>query len=242
MERAMNMLFPACLAGSMIREEERRRIAREIHDEFGQQLLALRMDLLALKQRLRRVRHDALVEPVLHQLDTASASMRALVRGLRPAAVELGLRAAFEWQCRELEQRSGIAGTLEWGIGDRPLPDWHAIALYRILQESFINMRRHAGADQARVRVIIDGGCVVLSVSDNGRGFDPECLDRSCSSGLRAMRERAVELGGDFYVNSAPGRGTCVTVRLPLERPAPRCACPYCRPSPLSGACAASLD
>ncbi|HJV84706.1 MAG TPA: sensor histidine kinase [Noviherbaspirillum sp.] len=201
-----------------IREDERKRIARDIHDELGQQILVLRMDLLRLRDCIADAHPQlqTVIEDVLAQLDTTMQSVRAVIRGLRPALLDLGLRGATEWQCAEFMRRSGIACDLAWNVGDIVVNDHCATALFRTLQESLTNVHRHARASRVWVTVYIDNKHIVMTVSDNGIGSAPVEHARTNSFGLSCMRERITALGGKLAIDSAVHEGMTLTVSLPL--------------------------
>jgi signal transduction histidine kinase len=203
--------------GESIREDERRRIARDIHDELGQQLLVLKMDVVLLRERVAATHPqlDGAVAGVLMQLDTAMRSMRAVIRGLRPAVLEPGLRAAVEWQCAEFMRHSGIVCDLAWSAGDIAVNDRCATALFRTLQESLTNVRRHAQATRVQIDVRHDGGMIVMTVSDNGIGILPYDGAKKAAFGLSGMRERIYALGGELAIHGTAHGGVTLTASLP---------------------------
>jgi signal transduction histidine kinase len=201
------------------REEERVRIAHEIHDELGQALTALKLDLARLAPRLRP-EQKVLIESTATMVaiaNTAIESVRRITTELRtPVLDDLGLVAALEWQAQEFEQRTGIACRLTETVGGLAAGPALDTALFRICQEILSNVTRHASATAVEIRLEEDGGAVVLTVRDNGRGItDSEQVDRR-SLGLLAIRERAALLGGEATIVGRPGEGTSVTLRLPL--------------------------
>jgi PAS domain S-box-containing protein len=202
-----------------IREDEQRRIAYELHDQIGQSLTALKLDLGWLRGQLppavaaataaRVAAMDALVDDTLETARRVSAS-------LRPAILdELGLAAAIVGQCREFEQRSGVRCTTELP-SDADIPGRVALALFRILQEALTNVARHAGAQHVRITLTAEPAMATLAVADDGRGATQEELTRPLSLGLAGMRERTLAVGGRLTIDSAPGKGTTVIVRVPL--------------------------
>jgi signal transduction histidine kinase len=203
--------------GESVREDERKRIARDIHDELGQQLLVLKMDVVLLRERVAAT-HPQLngtVAAILRQLDTAMRSVRAVIRGLRPAVLDLGLRAAVEWQCAEFMRHSGIACDLAWSAGDIAVTDRCATALFRTLQESLTNVHRHAQATRVQIDVRHNGGMMVMTVSDNGIGILPGDCAKKDAFGLSGMRERIGMLGGELVIRSAAHDGVTLTASLP---------------------------
>lgn len=205
----------------MVKEEERKRIAREIHDELGQNLLALRLDLASLRSRAgeRHPRLSRRVEAALDNVDATIRSVRGIMNELRPAVLDLGLQAAFEWQVGEWRKRSGVACRLQ-------LPDEAVLAaigadvgmaLFRSLQESLLNVQRHAQASDVEVRLQGHGDRVELRVADNGVGIAPGQRDKNGSFGLIGIAERAAALGGHFHIEPyVAGRGCTLTIAFAL--------------------------
>jgi signal transduction histidine kinase len=207
------------LAGhqEVVREEERKRIAQEIHDDLGQQLLALRIDVSILQAS------QAGNPTIAPQLDNMQAtignlvqSVRAIINDLRPAVLDLGLHAAAEWQLNDFTQKTGIVSRLLADFQDIELPDTHATALFRVLQESLTNVSRHSGATEVNVRLQMQQSTLVMQISDNGHGI-PEDPKKPNSFGLRGMRERIVSLGGELEILSAPGQGVTVSASVPIR-------------------------
>lgn len=205
-------------------EEGRRRIAREVHDDFSQRLAALALELKATRKKLP----DG--DPQRSELDAIGGSMaelgedlRRLSHDLHPAALERrGLAAALRDHCSEIERRHGLR--LELGLSDAegsfpPLPPDVALGLYRIVQEALANTVRHAGAATAQVTLSVTGRVVHLAVADDGGGFDPGEAGRGDGLGLASIEERAQLLGGRCRIVSAPGDGTGIEVTVPLPAP-----------------------
>jgi signal transduction histidine kinase len=197
-------------------ESERRAISRELHDEIGQSLGALLVDLSRLSASLPPDRPEV-KEQVDRMKSVAESSVQA-VRNiallLRPSMLDdLGLGPALEWQGREVSRRSDIEVEVhaEGVPGDLP-PDY-ATTIYRLVQEALNNAVRHSGAKTAKVEVEPSGHRIRVRISDDGRGFDPK---RTRGLGILGMEERVKRLGGDFTVDSAPGRGTAILAELPL--------------------------
>lgn len=207
-----------------VREEERTRISREIHDELGQVLTGIRMDLDRLEERVRAAAlPDAAADSLLAKLasartlvDAGSETARRVSRQLRPSVLDvLGFRAAVEWQLDEFKMRSGLDAELIADDNLPELPEQQSVALFRILQETLTNVTRHAHATAVTVRLAREEGGYTLEVMDNGRGFDlPATSAVPHSLGLLGMRERAASIGGRMDVTSAPGHGTTVTVTI----------------------------
>jgi PAS domain S-box-containing protein len=203
-----------------VREEERTRIAREIHDELGQSLTAVKMDLAWLAGRLprRNAQMHERIRSTLALADSINQSVRRISTDLRPGILDLGLAAAVEWQIQEFQARTGIQCKLRLLTQEMFAPDV-STSLFRILQETLTNVARHAKATRVEVVKEKEGDRLVLRIRDNGRGFDPEDPSISKSLGLLGMRERAAMLGGQVNIASAPGKGTTVTAWIPLLSP-----------------------
>jgi len=201
-----------------VREQERTRIAREIHDELGQALTAVKMDLSWLAGRLSPRNGPLLgrIRSTLQLADSTIQSVRRISTELRPSVLDLGLAAALEWQAQEFQARTGIRCKLRLPAQGAVAPNV-STALFRIFQETLTNIARHAGATRAEVALQKQPDALVLRVRDNGRGFDPANSSSSKSLGLLGMRERAAILGGWVDIFSAPGKGTRVTAWIPLR-------------------------
>ena len=201
-----------------IREEERLHISREIHDELGQQLTVLKMDVSWLNKKV-----DAADGPVKQKLtellgliDTTVKTVRRIASELRPTLLDdLGIQAAMEWHLEEFARRSGIETSFDPPDGDVEVPDNLKIGLFRIFQESLTNVARHSGAGKVHVNLKEKDNHVFLTVRDNGRGFDEE-KTRKKTLGLLGMRERSTVMGGDYNISSVPGEGTTVRVVVPI--------------------------
>jgi signal transduction histidine kinase/DNA-binding response OmpR family regulator len=200
-----------------VQEAERRYLARELHDEIGQLLTALQ---LALDRHGRAPADPAPAGPCEAQalVRELLGRVREMSIDLRPAMLdELGLRPTVLWYCERYAARTGVRVAVKHAGVDRRFPAELETAAYRIVQESLTNVARHAGVPEATVRVWADPDTLHAQVEDHGAGFDPEAvLAAGSTSGLAGMRERALLLGGQLTVDSAPGGGTCVTAELPL--------------------------
>ncbi len=207
-----------------VREEERSRIARELHDELGVRLTCFKLDLARLQALMEEslFPRQKLTEKILSmtaQANTTIASVQRLVAELRPGVLDdLGLVAAIEWQCQNFERMSGIPCTCEAEEGEFKLDPQRAITAFRICQEALTNVVRHAKATAVSVRLEQSDGYLVLQIRDDGIGIPPGKLFDSRSFGLMGMRERADALKGQVRIAGEPGRGTTVTLRLPLEK------------------------
>jgi PAS domain S-box-containing protein len=200
-----------------VREEERKRIAREIHDELGQQLLALKIDVSILQGQLSHVPQAAAqLDSMLRSMGTLMQSMRAIINDLRPAVLDLGLHAAVEWQTREFQRKTGIACTLLSDGEDIVLSDACATALFRTLQESLTNVSRHAHASHVDVQLYATEESLLMRISDDGIGQLGR-QDKPEAFGLRGMRERIGSLGGKLTITAAPDQGVTVTAVIPLS-------------------------
>ena len=206
-----------------IREEERGRIARELHDELGVGLTCLKIDLSRLGgligERLAppdRAKVDEKIRGMKEQVDSTITSVQRIVAELRPGVLDdLGLVAAIEWQCRDFQRRTGIACCCTVSHEDLRVDPEHATAVFRICQEALTNVTRHARATEVQVRLEDEGVGLVLEVRDNGRGIPHERLADTKSFGLLGMRERAGLLGGDVQINTREGEGTTIRLHLP---------------------------
>lgn len=199
-----------------VQEEERRSLARELHDEVGQSLSALLVDLGEAQHYAPveiRPLHSAL-ESVKTLAETTISNIRNIMLLLRPSMLDdLGLMPALHWQARETTRTSNVRVQVLADDDDLELPDRHRTAVYRIVQEALRNVTRHAGATEASVTVRSRPGGVVVEVRDNGRGF---LTHTTKGVGLLGMKERVDHLDGAFDVVSTPGQGTVIRVDLPL--------------------------
>jgi signal transduction histidine kinase len=200
------------------REEERARVAREIHDELGQALTAIKIDLTALLPNVLADPRSNLQrqQTVFRLLDEAIQSVRRIATDLRPGVLDdLGLVAAIEWAVEEFQTRTGIQSCVSLPDSDIALDAQSATALFRILQEALTNVARHAGATRVTVRLAHEDGDLSLEVRDNGGGIREQQLAGGKSLGVLGMRERAILLGGQFSIGGTPENGTTVKVRIP---------------------------
>ncbi len=201
------------------REEERKHLAREAHDELGQILTALRMDLSLLDMRFGTL-DPALNAKVLEMkglLDRAIQGVRNVVSNLRPTALDMGLIPALESLCAEFAQHSGMDCVFHTREATLDLDETRTVAVFRIVQESLTNAMRYARATRVTVTLGRSRGVLGVEVQDNGQGFDPTAVSRAKSFGLLGMRERALALGGHVDIVSTPGKGVVVAVTIPLD-------------------------
>lgn len=204
-----------------VKEQERARIAREIHDDLGGNLTAIKMALAMLAARLPD-QQPALLERANYLDDLVDRTIEAVHRislDLRPTMLDLGLAAALEWQAREFEKQMGIACIFRCPEKEIVLEDDHATALFRIFQEALTNIAKHAGATRVTVALRRQRAHLNLEICDNGRGIAPADRLKPHSFGLRGMSERAKALGGTLSLSSAPGGGTMLTIKTRLATP-----------------------
>jgi signal transduction histidine kinase len=199
-------------------EEERKTLSRELHDEVGQMLTGLRMELASLEQ----LRDDPpnFTHHLAEAKSIAEQSLRAvrdLAVGLRPSVLDLGLLPALQWQARHFSKRSGIPVSVQAEGEFQTLSEEHKMCAYRIVQETLTNCARHAGAKKAQVQLKETATQLELSVNDDGRGFDTRA-PRHGGLGLIGIEERVRELGGELQIVSEPGKGSHLTVRFPLAQ------------------------
>lgn len=205
-----------------VREEERTRIAREVHDELGQALTGLKLDMSWLGTRLAKQAKPVQekVKTMVAHIDATIQTVRRIATELRPGILDgLGLVAAIEWQANEFQSRTQIPCVVVSTVGDKEWDPDFTTVFFRIFQETLTNVIRHAKATRVSVRIAEEDGALVLTVADNGRGISEEEMLNTKSIGLVGMRERAMLIGGDVTLHGAPGQGTTVTVRVPLDRP-----------------------
>jgi len=208
-----------------IREEESSRISREIHDELGQGLTGLNLNLAWLQKQLPAVckteRLTQITEKVALMsslVDEAIRTIQKIAADLRPSRLDLGLIEAIEWEIEQFRERTGLQCDLSVMGPDVILGDASSMAIFRILQESLTNVARHAGASHVWVSLTFGDGRLLLQVTDNGRGFDDAELTKLQSLGIRGMRERALSVSGEVVIEGVPGEGTTVNVSVPLAR------------------------
>lgn len=208
-----------------IREEERTEIAREIHDELGQALTALKMDVHWLSHRLPGEEHLLFdkIKAMSRLIDTTVHTVRRISSELRPKLLDdLGLTAAMEWQASEFISRSGIECDIDSEPEDIILDQARSTAFFRIFQETLTNIARHAQATRVEVSLKQRADQVAMTVHDNGKGITTDQSASAKSLGIMGMRERAHSLGGELTITGAPDQGTTIEVTIPLaekERP-----------------------
>ncbi len=203
-----------------VREEERTLIARELHDELGQTLTALKIDLSCLNEMLPRE-----LETAINKIDTMSEIIsdtiqftKKMVSDLRPSILDnLGLTAAIEWQAKEFQKRTGINCNLNLGLNNIKLDQDLATALFRIFQETLTNVARHADATDIDMNLIQKDNNLELTVVDNGKGISDERIANPKSFGLIGIRERVLQFGGKYNINGINKQGTAVSVSVPIK-------------------------
>jgi two-component system sensor histidine kinase UhpB len=213
-------------------EEERMRIAREIHDELGQALTGLKFDVRWLRRALEHSDHASVhvsdpasenllrekVDGMSGQLDAVIESVQAIATQLRPSVLDhLGLEAAIEWRAQDFEDRTGITCEFASGSPGLNVEGECATGLFRICQEALTNVARHAMASRVWISLQEQNNELVLEIRDNGRGIRGDEEANRSSLGLLGMRERALALGGSVEVTGIPGHGTTVRVRVPMS-------------------------
>jgi signal transduction histidine kinase len=200
-----------------VQEDERRQIARELHDEVGQALTAVKIQLSMVRRRAG-TEHLVAIDEARQVVDAALQSARNLSRLLHPPMLDdIGLAAAVEWYLRGFSQRTGVAATFEHAGTERRAASEIETCLFRVVQEATTNVARHAGAAACRVYLQRLPSSVVLTVEDDGRGFNPAAVPSGDAAGLGLLgiRERVAGFRGTFRLDSAVGRGTRLTVELP---------------------------
>jgi len=203
-----------------IREEERRTISHEVHDELGQVLTALRMDLMGVRgmRTAEAILFEEKVKSMLDLTDHAIETVQGIASRLRPGMLDyLGLLAAIEWQAEEFQKRSGVNVSLALPPEEPALDGEIATALFRIFQETLTNVARHARASSVSVSLAAPETELTMTVADNGEGIAPEKISDPASLGLMGMRERLHPFGGTCTIESPPEGGTRVIVRLPRQ-------------------------
>jgi len=203
-----------------VREEERTRIARDIHDELGQMLTALKIDLSWLEKKLdgkqATVRDRA--KTMSHLLDKTIKSVQEISTHLRPEVLDmLGLTEAIEWQVQEFQKRTGTECSMSSGTGDLDLDTDLSTAVFRIFQETLTNVARHAAASELNIEFYKKDGELVLKVTDNGKGIPEDKISHPKSLGLLGIRERALLWDGQVKISGVQGQGTTVVVKIPLR-------------------------
>ncbi len=206
-----------------LREEERKHIALEIHDELGQSLTGLKMELHLLNRQIKDGCHlgsDSIndkVTDMMHSINNAIGTVRRIATELRPPILDdLGLIAALEWQLGEFQRRTSVYCNISSNIENIDIKDEFAITTFRIFQESLTNIMRHADANFVRVNLREKDSKLVLRIEDNGKGISEESITTGKSLGILGMRERARQIGADLQIFKGPEGGTTVLLTVPL--------------------------
>jgi two-component system, NarL family, sensor histidine kinase UhpB len=201
------------------REEEQKRISRELHDELGGTLTSIKFDLLWLEQHSSVKGEIAQRYQAMRDLvDSTTKVVQRISAELRPKILDsLGLAAAVEWQTNEFKKRTGINAQFRLPAELPPIDEIVTTGVYRIVQESLTNITRHAQATSVEVSLQLHNNLLHVEITDNGKGFDNALLDHPESIGLLSIRERARMIGGNAAISGNPGNGTRVTVDAPLQ-------------------------
>jgi signal transduction histidine kinase len=200
------------------REEEKSRLARELHDELGGILVAAKLDVARVREQFGAEAQDSArrLDSAMTLLDDAVAIKRRIIEELRPTLLDnLGMSVALNWLADDVCKRAGL--TFELNIaGDEDLPATISLALFRIVQEALTNVVRHAQANSVSIEILRDARGVTLLLSDDGIGVDEGAVHSALSHGILGMRHRVRALGGEFSIRGRPGKGTTIEVHLPL--------------------------
>ncbi|KMP11123.1 hypothetical protein UR09_04220, partial [Candidatus Nitromaritima sp. SCGC AAA799-A02] len=202
-----------------IREEERTRIAREVHDELGQKLTALNYDLSGLKNSIHADKASFLekVHSMSNLVANTLASVQKICTELRPEVLDvLGLSEAIEWQAQEFLKKTGIEYEIDLNPESITLDADRSTTVFRIFQETLTNVARHADASKVRIKMKKNATNMFLEVQDDGKGFNADEAENSSSLGLVGMRERALIWGGEIRISGAQGEGTTVNLTIPI--------------------------
>ncbi len=208
-----------------VREEEGRRIGRELHDEVGSAMTSLKWDLEGVNKLCSEARNQIECSTLLERIgsmigliDRTSRTVQRISSELRPSVLhDLGLIAGIEWQSQQFEARSGISCRFESLTEWIDLEEKEATGVFRIIQEALTNILRHSQATEVNITVEKEEGALIFQVRDNGRGITEEEMTRPSSLGLMGMQERAHLMGGTVGISGSPGKGTVVTVRVPIS-------------------------
>ena len=204
-----------------VREEEQTRIAREIHDELGQLLSIIKINISSADKKMHRsiVEAKANLAEAIKTVDNTVITVRRIAAGLRPAILDdLGLLAALEWHSEEFEKLNKIQVIFDSPDAEIQLEKNIATGIYRIYQETLTNILRHSGADKITSSIHITEDQIILSVSDNGKGFDPIEVKAKKTLGLLGMNERALLMKGQLIIESVLGKGTNITLIVPVAK------------------------
>lgn len=204
-----------------VREEERSYIAREIHDELGQALTALKMDLIWMKKRLTPAQTEVAekINAMFDLMDKTIQTIRRISTDLRPGLLDdLGLTAALEWYCEDLQNRTGIKCILNLKPAEIEVDQERSIAIFRIFQETLTNVARHAHASAVKINIRIQDHTLEMKIVDNGIGITDAQVNDPQNLGLVGLRERVYPWNGHIEIKGRPHKGTTVLVSIPLDR------------------------
>ncbi|MEQ1677311.1 MAG: sensor histidine kinase, partial [Chitinophagaceae bacterium] len=203
-----------------IREEERKRIGREIHDELGQQLTAIKMDVSWIDKKLPA---DAglvksKLKNIIGLLDGSNQSLRRILSELRPGMLdERGLIEAIEWLGRQFTENTGVLVEFKSTETEIKLPEPLAICIFRVYQEALTNVMRYAGASKVRTSFSFKDDIIRVTIDDDGHGFDPAVIQSKQTFGILGMKERVASLNGMLKLESTPGKGTRIAIHIPYQ-------------------------
>ncbi|MCI0448244.1 MAG: sensor histidine kinase [Chlorobi bacterium] len=208
-----------------VREDERTSVAREIHDQLGQELTALKMDISFLKKRIESTRDNPEWNNILENLksmteviDMTVNSVRRIARELRPDILDkLGLIEAIGWHAEEFEKRTGIKCILNLQNGKIKFDENLSTTIYRIVQECLTNVARHSAATEVRITIQSDDSYLHLRIADNGKGISEDEINNTKSLGLVGIRERAYSAGGELKIEGEKNKGTKLKIIIPLN-------------------------
>jgi signal transduction histidine kinase len=203
-----------------IREQERTRMAREIHDDFGQSLTILKIDLSWLKNHMIQYQPEVQnkIDSMFKLIDVLLQTLHAVSSELRPLILDdFGLESAIEWQAEEFQNRMGVRCRVHSSIADLDLTKDQSTAIFRIFQETLTNIMRHSGATEVDIRLEMNEDTLILEVADNGRGITETEISNSQSFGLLGIRERLYPWNGQVDFIGHPNKGTRVIVRVPIS-------------------------
>jgi len=220
-DNTSNQLRALAAKLQIIREEERTRIARDLHDELGHILTVVKIDLMTIIKQASEANVSNVVEPLTHTVELINnsiSSIKRIITELRPAVLDhLGLGAALEWQLEEFSRHTHIHCDAQIQSGSTGLPKDVETSLFRIFQETLTNISRHANATKIKVKLTRNKSGVILSVNDNGIGFEEAQLEKSYSLGILGMNERAKIAGGRLLISGSPEKGTTISVIIPTN-------------------------
>jgi signal transduction histidine kinase len=201
-----------------VREEERKRIGREIHDELGQQLTAIKMDTVWIDKQIpsETVGIKNKLQNIIELLDGSHGSVRKILNELRPSVLdENDLVEALQWQGQQFKESTGRAIHFTTNQNDIKLPHEIATSIFRLYQEALTNIMRYAEADKVLSSLNVVNNSIFLTIEDDGKGFDPSMINNKKSFGILGMKERVLSLKGKFDLTSSPGKGTKIVITLP---------------------------